>query len=30
MAVAKFVDRIKDFISGPYNDEYEDDYDDYE
>ena len=30
MAVAKFVDRIKDFIAGPYDDEYEDDYDDYE
>lgn len=30
MAVAKFVDKIKDFIAGPYDDEYEDDYDEYE
>ena len=29
MAVAKFVDKIKDFIAGPYDDEYEYDYDDY-
>ena len=30
MTVAKFVDRIKDFISGGYDDEYEDDFDDFE
>ena len=30
MAVARFVDKIKDFIAGPYDDEYEDDYDEYE
>ena len=24
--MAKFVDKIKDFIAGPYDDEYEDDY----
>ena len=28
--MAKFVDKIKDFIAGPYDDEYEDDYDEYE
>lgn len=28
--MAKFVDKIKDFIAGPYDDEYEDDYEEYE
>lgn len=28
--MAKFVDKIKDFIAGPCDDEYEDDYDEYE